>query len=321
MLEDEAASTPSTRRSPTPQPPPPRRSPTPLPTPPRRSPTPPPPPPTKKPSKRPAPQTKNQSPPAKKATVKPRAIPKIISEEKEEGTDAYKKDMSRFYDKLKMNQEARRNPEKPYFFVAPDILRKKVTSYQHQQRESRKPSKSTLSDYDRTLTKSIEAAQKKKRAGKGVAQLGQQAHQSIPPLVVGNEYGSNLGLMHQANIPPDVDLDHLGEFLDETGLDLYQMFGDGNIESAAEVDIWKKKFVLGQSLYNPQALSDLGTQMYLLNKWYMQASTSGDFCVGVRIRDEHWFRGDDVMYVDFAEFHQLCHLTSLDKAIISCYCL
>ena len=59
-------------------------------------------------------------------------------------------------------------------------------------------------------------------------------------------------------MPPDVDLDHLGEFIDETGLDLYQMFGDGNIESAVEVDIWKKKFVLGQSLYNPQALSDLG---------------------------------------------------------------
>ena len=93
VLEGEAVSTPSPRRSPTPQAPPPRRSPTPLPPPPRRSPTPPPPPPTKKPSasKRPAPQTKNQSPPAKKATVKPRAIPKIISEEKEEGTDAYKK--------------------------------------------------------------------------------------------------------------------------------------------------------------------------------------------------------------------------------------
>jgi hypothetical protein len=53
--------------------------------------------------------------------VKPRAIPKIIFEEKEEVTNAYKKDMSRFYDKLKKDQEARRNPEKPYFFVAPDI--------------------------------------------------------------------------------------------------------------------------------------------------------------------------------------------------------
>ena len=68
--------------------------------------------------------------------------------------------------------------------------------------------------------------------------------------------------MHQANIPPDVDLDHLGEFIDETSLDLYQMFGDGNIESAAEVDIWKKKFVLGQSLYNcntPVLCLHLGT--------------------------------------------------------------
>ena len=34
--------------------------------------------------------------------------------------------MSRFYDKLKKDQEARRNPKKPYFFVAQDILRKKV---------------------------------------------------------------------------------------------------------------------------------------------------------------------------------------------------
>ena len=123
--------------------------------------------------------------------------------------------------RVKKQGETRRNPEKPYFFVAPDILRKKVASYQQQQRESRKPSKATLTDYDRTLTKSIEVAQKKKRAGKGVAQLGQQSHQLVPPLVVGNEYGSNLGLMHQANIPPDVDLDHLGEFIEETGLDLY----------------------------------------------------------------------------------------------------
>ena len=84
--------------------------------------------------------------------------------------------MSRFYDKLKKNQEARRNPKKPYFFVAPDNLRKRVASYQQQQWESRKPSKSTLSDYDRTLTKLIEVAQKKKWAEKRVAQLGQQVH-------------------------------------------------------------------------------------------------------------------------------------------------
>jgi hypothetical protein len=37
--------------------------------------------------------------------------------------------------------------------------------------------------------------------------------------------------------------------------------------------------------------------MYLLNNWYMQASAKADEYLGVRIRDEHWFRGDDVMYI------------------------
>jgi hypothetical protein len=57
------------------------------------------------------------------------------------------------------------------------------------------------------------------------------------------------------------------------------MFGHGNIESAQEVELWKKKIVLGQSLYNPEALGDLGTHMYLLNKWYMQASKETNILV------------------------------------------
>jgi hypothetical protein len=47
--------------------------------------------------------------------------------------------------------------------------------------------------YDCSLTKFFEAAQEK-RAGKGVAQLGQQSQQSIP-LVIPNEYGSNLNIL------------------------------------------------------------------------------------------------------------------------------
>ena len=83
----------------------------------------------------------------------------------------------------------RENPEKPYFYLPLDLLRKKVDQ---KKRESQK----TLpkSDYDRSLTKSFEATQKKTRAGKGVAQLGQQSQQLVPPLVIRNEYGSNLDL-------------------------------------------------------------------------------------------------------------------------------
>ena len=85
--------------------------------------------------------------------------------------------MSSFFKKVRKQREARENPEKPYFYLPPDLLRKKVDK---KKRESQK----TLPklDYERSLTKSSEAAQKKTRAGKGVAQLGQQSQQSVPLL-------------------------------------------------------------------------------------------------------------------------------------------
>jgi selenophosphate synthetase-related protein len=42
------------------------------------------------------------------------------------------------------------------------------------------------------------------KAGKGVAQLGEQELQSLPPLVIDNEYGSNIDL---PQIPQDRDVD------------------------------------------------------------------------------------------------------------------
>ena len=76
--------------------------------------------------------------------------------------------MNSFFKKVRKQQEARENPEKPYFYIPPDLLRKKVDQ---KKRESQK----TLPklDYDHSLTKSFEAKQKKTRVGKCVAQLGQ----------------------------------------------------------------------------------------------------------------------------------------------------
>ena len=108
------------------------------------------------------------------------------------------------------------------------------------------------------------------------------------------------------------------QFYHDTGLNLAQVLAEGPY--APEVDPYKK-FVAGQSLYNPEKLDELGTQMYLLNKWYMAAYERGENFVSVRDRNQHYFRGDDVIYVEFLELHQLCHLDSLDKSLISCYCL
>ena len=65
---------------------------------------------------------------------------------------AVQKDVSSFFKKVRKRREARENREKPYFYLPLDLLRK----VDQKKRESQK----TLpkSDYDRSLTKSFEAA-------------------------------------------------------------------------------------------------------------------------------------------------------------------
>ena len=120
--------------------------------------------------KRSAPQTKPlaHQPTKKKASSNPVILQKLSYEKsKKELKDAVQKDVKSFFEKVRKQREVRENLGKPYFYLPPDLLRKKVDQ---KKREFQK----TLpkSDYDRSLTKSFEAAQKKTRPGKGVAQLG-----------------------------------------------------------------------------------------------------------------------------------------------------
>jgi hypothetical protein len=50
----------------------------------------------------------------------------------------------------------------------------------------------------------------------GVAQLGEQAQPSVPPLLVENQYGSNMSMLDQ--IPNDVQMDQFETFIHESGL-------------------------------------------------------------------------------------------------------
>ena len=76
--------------------------------------------------------------------------------------------MKSFFENVRKQRQAKENLEKPYFYLAPDLLRKKVDQKKRESQKTR-----PKSDYDRSLTNSFEAAQKKTRAGKGVAQLEQ----------------------------------------------------------------------------------------------------------------------------------------------------
>ena len=92
-------------------------------------------------------------------------------------------------------------------------------------------------------------------------------------LVVANEYGSNIEVYRPDN-SGEVSVQDLNVFFEQTGLTLDQVMGKAPIQNL-EVDTWKT-YKFGKSLYNPAALNELGTQMYLLNKWYMQACGRGE---------------------------------------------
>ena len=106
--------------------------------------------------KRSAPQTKPlaHQPAKKKASSNP-VIPQKLSYEKSEKelNAAVQKNVNNFFEKVRKQREARENLEKPYFYLHPDLLRKKVD-------QKKQESQKTLpkSDYDRSLTKSFEAA-------------------------------------------------------------------------------------------------------------------------------------------------------------------
>ena len=79
--------------------------------------------------KRSAPQMKPlaRQPTKKKASSNP-VIPQKLSYEKSEKelNAAVQKDVNSFFEKVRKQREARENPEKPYFYLPLDLLRKKV---------------------------------------------------------------------------------------------------------------------------------------------------------------------------------------------------
>jgi len=130
----------------------------------------------------------------------------------------------------------RRNLEKPYFYVKPEELRKKVADHQKKQREAQK--KPALSDYERSLVKS---AQPRKRVGKRVPQP-EKVSKPVPPLIVPNQYNSNEDLMSKQSLSLS-ELDSLEHYFGQSGLnieDIAAIAGRNTFEKAEVVDQWRQ---------------------------------------------------------------------------------
>ena len=106
--------------------------------------------------------------------------------------------------------------------------KEKINEREKKQREARKPS--PLSDYERSLDKSYKASLKAKRAGKDVAQLGQQSKQSIDLLGVEGDFTNALC--------GPIDKEALQDFMVTTGLIAEQLMGEASIPTG-DYDIYR----------------------------------------------------------------------------------
>jgi len=116
---------------------------------------------------------------------------------------------------------------------------------------------------------------------------------------VPNQYGSNEDLMPKQSLILS-EIDSLKHYFEHNGLnieDIAAIAGHHTFEKAELVDQWRARYEPGKSLMNPQHLYELSTQMFTINKCCMEASKRGDNWISVRIRQHHYFRGDDLTYV------------------------
>jgi hypothetical protein len=108
-------------------------------------------------------------------------------------------------------------------------------------------------------------------------------------------------------------------FLGTSRLLMAQVAGCDEIETHPGVARWKYKF--RKSLVPPTVVLVLPTQMRRLHDYYMLASSRDDCMLGVRIKDEDYFHGEDVMWLYFEELYQLYHQDALDISFVSTWLL
>ena len=137
---------------------------------------------------------------------------------------------------------------------------------------------------------------KERRAGKQIAQLGEQAQQSCPLLNVSNAPGTVAGYGNLEDYLPD---DQLPDFL--------------------EVD--EHRYEYGKPLVKDE--KSLTTMMRRFHNWYMETCRESDgmSTLTLRVKPEHDLVGIDLLNVPFEEFFQFFNQLALDKTTVACYCL
>ena len=165
-----------------------------------------------------------------------------------------------------------------------------------------------------------------KKCGKTIPQLGEQAAQSIPSLVVPTTRDSTRAQYYcgQTVHVPEVGnvvitKDHIMQ-TEVLNITVGQLLEIEPMPVLREDEI-KWKYVCGQPLVEPDKVKNLPTRMYELHQWYMNITKISDrLSLMVNVKEEHYFH-EKVVSVEYSELFQLYNQDALDKSIVSCYCL
>lgn len=163
-----------------------------------------------------------------------------------------------------------------------------------------------LSDYDRSLLKSYE---KKKRAEKAelakgkkkatVPMLGQQLQQPLPQML--SEY--ELNVQRQMR---------------ETGLTREQITGEAEVPVQTKI---RWHFELGKSFVPAEDFKKLQTKMFAFHQWYMEQAHKRRSMFGCRVKDEHFFNGEETIWLEFKDIYEVYHQDALDVSLLACWVL
>ena len=129
-----------------------------------------------------------------------------------------------------------------------------------------------------------------------IAQLGEQAQQSCPPLNVSNAPGT---VASYGNLDDYLPNDALPDFM--------------------AVDEHRYKY--GKPLVKDE--KSLTTMMRRFHNWYMETSreSEGKNALYLHIKEEHDLVANDLLTVPFEEFFEFFNQKALDKLMVCCYCL
>ena len=186
-------------------------------------------------------------------------------------------------------------------------------------------------DWERTVERSYRNPEKripgvKASRGRVIPHLGAQKVQSCPPLKVTSGMDTTRSMDPTAGMDPAVRKIYEEEAA-MNGMAISQYLATlgkvmtPNVEHRFNPGDRAFTYKYGEPLVRSENFFDLTTNMRRVHRWYMENTKKGLAAISVGVKDEHYFRGEDVINVEFPELFQLYNQDALDKSLLSCYCL